>query len=879
MFKFTFKQPKYKSVRATFLVLSALLSMGITGLRAQQSPPPRASPASAPLDESFRVGQKFTVNGRTLFVQKLDGNRLILTPPQPLTESLGTFIQPVDVKSATGGQGRPLIKIIDGSGLGELFPGAGVYVHTANVYETGASMWNFKTPQETLTFDLGKEFNVAGAYVWNYNEPGGWTGRGAHNVSFSGSLDGKTYAPLGDFALGRAPGSDDYRGDTLAFAKPMRARYLQMLLKDNYGGDEMGLSEVRFANGDEKVTAPGDRKPKYARPQHPQLGLGAPLAGSENIVYPADAGLIDVTKAPYNAKGNGKTDDTTAIQSALTDHPNQGAIIYLPNGVYLVSHTLHWGGSSDMSAGDAFKQTVLQGQSQRGTIIQLKDSAPEFGDPRDSHGVIYTGAHPAQRFGNEVCNLTVDTGLDNPGATGVQFIANNQGGMRDVTIVSGDGYGPVGLDMGYTDEQGPCLIKNVSVIGFDTGVRTAFGVASVVMENVTVENQNKIGLENGGQPLSVRGLKSINGVPAVNNGGGLLTLIDSTLEGKNPAQDTPALINSAVLLARNVKTSGYTTALNDRTNSKILTSPNIAEYRSVTPPQILAGADKTLGLPIKDTPELPWDDPKTWVSPLAFGGKPNDGQNDADAIQKAIDSGATTVYLPHGEYNIDKTIVLRGAVRRFIGCKATLRPAESLTPDQPLFRFEDGTAPLVSIERINTDFSFNKSFLTHASKRTLVLRNIGCNFLGGEGAYSNTGTGPLFIEDVVMNKYRFKNQQVWARQFNVEQVGTHTLNDGGDLWVLGMKVETGGTVIETKNGGQTEILGGLSQTNNGKLAPMFVNSDSNVSLTFAEVNNSDDPFLQFVIENRGAQTKEWGNPDANFKGFRPVIYESRLKAK
>jgi hypothetical protein len=73
--------------------------------------------------------------------------------------------------------------------------------------------------------------------------------------------------------------------------------------------------------------------------------IGLPLglaAQAENIVFPADAGVVDVTKAPYNAKDNGKTDDTTAIQKALEDHPASNTIIYLPNRTNLVSESLYW---------------------------------------------------------------------------------------------------------------------------------------------------------------------------------------------------------------------------------------------------------------------------------------------------------------------------------------------------------------------------------------------------------------------------------------------------------------------------------------------------------------------------------------------------------
>jgi branched-chain amino acid transport system substrate-binding protein len=39
------------------------------------------------------------------------------------------------------------------------------------------------------------------------------------------------------------------------------------------------------------------------------------------LTFPADAGVIDVTQPPYNARRDGRTDDTAAIQKALDDQP------------------------------------------------------------------------------------------------------------------------------------------------------------------------------------------------------------------------------------------------------------------------------------------------------------------------------------------------------------------------------------------------------------------------------------------------------------------------------------------------------------------------------------------------------------------------------
>jgi len=813
----------------------------------------------APPAASFKPGEKIVLKGRTFYIEKFGKGKLVLSAPLPPTQSLGAFIAPVDAKASDSqtAAGRTPRKMIDGSGWGESFPGSGVYVHSNAVFDAGGCMWNGK-PDAWLLFDLGKDFNVNGVYVWNYNEKGGWNTRSVREVEVLSSTDGESFSPVGTFTLKMAPGEADYGGQIVPFTKPVRARYFKWVIKSNYRGGEMsGVAEVRFSNADAKAAAPTppDWTPKYPPPTHPTPGLGKPLPGAEDIVFPADAGVVDVTKAPYNAKGDGVIGDTAAIQRALDDHPSQGAIIYLPNGVYLVSDTLRWGGKDSQQ-----KQTVLQGQSRGGTILKLRDNCAGFTNPRKPKALVYTGHAPAQRFGNEVHNLTVDTGTGNIGACGVQFIANNQGGMYDVTIVSGDGFGVVGLDMGYTDEQGPCLIKNVKVVGFDTGIRVATSVASETMEHIVVEHQNVVGFRNEGQPCTVRDLRSVNAVPAFHAAAGFTVLVDNTLKGLGEAARRPAIINDATMMARNIRTTGYAKALvsHSTAGATELAGPDVEQYLSKPAVSLFGRPGKGLRLPVRETPELPWDDPTQWVAPQKFGAVADDSRDDSEAIQKAIDSGATTVYLPRGRYRIGKTIVIRGEVRRIMGCKAFLQISAPLSKQaQPVFRFVDGEAPIVTMEWIDTDYSRGPyHFMEHAARRALALRRMAINFQGAD-AYHGSGTGDVYIEDVVGRWFRFKGQSLWARQFNVEGDGLHVLNDGGTAWLLGYKTEGGGTLLATTNGGKTELLGGLSYTVGKSLSePMFLIDRASASITFPEVSYNGRPFGLIVRETQGGVTKE-----------------------
>ncbi len=584
----------------------------------------------------------------------------------------------------------------------------------------------------------------------------------------------------------------------------------------------------------------------------PLLLLLVVRAVAEDMRFPSDA-ACDVTKPPFGAKGDGVTDDTEAIQRALDRREN---LIHFPNGTYIISSTLRWGPKQ--------KRQILQGQSRDGVTLKLADRCPGFSIPERPLAMLWTGSAPAQRFRNGLRNLTLDTGKGNPGAIGAQFIANNQGTIDNVLIRCGES-GPVGLDLAYTKEQGPCLLSNLEVSGFDVGIATAGGVNSITAEHVKLSGQKNVGWKNDGQPLFIRDLQSRNSVPALMNAGreGFIVLLDSELQGLGAANGFSAISNADknAMTVRNLTTTGYKMALqNDGGDRQSPAGATIAEWTSH--PIVKAwenSPSRSLALPIKETPDVPWDAPGDWISVAQFGPKKIAHVSDkgrksmvddwTDAIQAAIDSGKTTVYFPKDGVEFTGTIHVRGAARRFIGCERPFGKGQ-----QGTWIIEDGVSPIVVFERF--DWTYSPMSIRHASARTLVVRNT----IGGQWNIDR-GAGDVFFSDVCTGSIRLAGARLWARQLNAEGSGeTKIINEGGSLWILGLKTEGDSTQIETKAGAQTEVAGAFVYANTGKpKQPCFIVTDSAFSCSMAEAAFRRAPFMELVVETRRGETRELKN--------------------
>src|SRR4051794_2896322 len=292
--------------------------------------------------------------------------------------------------------------------------------------------------------------------------------------------------------------------------------------------------------------------------------------------FPADA-VVDV-KANYQARGDGTTDDTAALQKAITDNPNR--TLYLPAGTYLISRALD--GHGRTGAPQAGLRIV--GEDRDRTVIKLKDDASGFGNRFNPRAAVRTNMAPVRSggpgrpdtnvaYGNSIDNLTVDTG-DNSGAIGIDFAGSDVAALRRLTI-KGNGTDGIALTRAF---PGPALLSWIDITGFDHGIRVGQSQFSLTFEHLRLAKQKISGVDNGGNILAIHDLVSSNTVPAIRSvvRSGFITLVDAQLA--DGSADFSAIQSNGELLARRVRTSGYRSAITQA--GKIIPGTEAQQYVS-----------------------------------------------------------------------------------------------------------------------------------------------------------------------------------------------------------------------------------------------------------------------------------------------------------
>ena len=83
---------------------------------------------------------------------------------------------------------------------------------------------------------------------------------------------------------------------------------------------------------------------------------------------PHRTALINVKKAPYDAKGDGSTDDTGAIQAAI-NAATANQVVYLPASTYRITNTLHISTPNITIRGDGPTSTIIHLADNKGIPI------------------------------------------------------------------------------------------------------------------------------------------------------------------------------------------------------------------------------------------------------------------------------------------------------------------------------------------------------------------------------------------------------------------------------------------------------------------------------------------------------------------------------
>lgn len=584
-----------------------------------------------------------------------------------------------------------------------------------------------------------------------------------------------------------------------------------------------------------------------------------------SVTFPAGANVVDVA-ARYGALPSDGVDDTAAVQRAVNDFMARDTILYFRDGVYDLSAPIDYALAQRGERG-----LWVQGQSQAGTVFRWGNDLPVFnqlngdGSRKTVVALDTFNGNNGNAFGNYLHDFTVEIGAGNPGAVGVQYQTNNYGSMRNVTIRSADPakVGARGLDIVF-NEPGPMLVSNLTVDGFDEGVFAGPQTYSAVFDTLTLMNQRVYGFGNYRLPVSINNLTSINRVPAYVSvssfAWGNTVITNAHFSGGDPAryavvnENDPARQGAAgLILLRNVTASGYAGVIDDQVAGVRLPGP-VSEYVTQPPLSLAAGSPAAgLNLPVEVTPTLPADPVANWVSVQDFGANPYDDRDDADAIQRALDSGARTIYFPNptrlnpttgqfegGAYRVGKTLTVGGNVQRIAGLYSRVVVRAPLYgADAPLFRVVDGARDAVQIDGFTTGTEGGSGgrwyAFGHDTTATLIVKD----FLGG-GYRNGVRGGKVFIEDMTGSDLRFSGQQVWLRQINPEETVDRPkiVNDGGDVWILGIKTEGRSTTVDTRNGGRTEVLGGNLYNVHFVPAdyPAFTTTDGSLSVSIAETN-------------------------------------------
>jgi hypothetical protein len=96
-----------------------------------------------------------------------------------------------------------------------------------------------------IMYDLGEVYNLGQSHFWNINA-NDRTNEGISLAVIDYSFDGVNWTEWGSFSLNQADGSTIYEGEQGPNFNALHTRYLLITILENYGGDCVGISELKI---------------------------------------------------------------------------------------------------------------------------------------------------------------------------------------------------------------------------------------------------------------------------------------------------------------------------------------------------------------------------------------------------------------------------------------------------------------------------------------------------------------------------------------------------------------------------------------------------------------------------------------------------------
>ncbi len=101
-----------------------------------------------------------------------------------------------------------------------------------------------------IQYDFGRLYNLKKMHIWNHNSQTNCGIKKAEILISDDGINWKSYAK--DVVFEQADGTKAYKGFEYNFKDAISAKFLKINIKNNYGGNSVGLAEVQFYYGGKK---------------------------------------------------------------------------------------------------------------------------------------------------------------------------------------------------------------------------------------------------------------------------------------------------------------------------------------------------------------------------------------------------------------------------------------------------------------------------------------------------------------------------------------------------------------------------------------------------------------------------------------------------